>query len=167
MRRTGAAGLASVAVISTMLAAPLQVGTNVLIGVGRASTVLRAATVSIAVNIALSLVLVNAVGAVGAFQATIVAGLVLFPLVGRPLMKYVELDVREIFVRSIVPGATPSAILAVGFALVLALDLSAPVALVCSGGFAIAVGIPTTIMFGLRARSLPREASRYPDRDNI
>lgn len=149
----GAAGLASVAVISTMLAAPLQVGSNVLVGVGRAAIVLRAATVSIVVNVALSIFLVNAVGVVGAFQATIVARLVLYPLLVRPTLDCVGLGMREFFVRSVVRGCAPSVILAVGFALILGLNLSAQVTLICACGFAIVVGIPATILFGLRTRS--------------
>ena len=125
----GAAGLASVAVISTMLAAPLQVGSNVLVGVGRAAIVLRAATISIVVNIAASIVLVRVVGVVGAFQATIVASLVLFPLLARPALDYVGLGGREFIRRSVIPGIAPSLLLLPGFAVLLALPLSAPITL--------------------------------------
>jgi O-antigen/teichoic acid export membrane protein len=148
----GAAGLASVAVVSTMLAAPLQVASNVLVGVGRAAIVLRAATISIVVNIAASIVLVETVGVVGAFQATIVASLVLFPLLALPALDHVGLGVREFLVRSVVRGIAPSAGLAAGFALLLVMDLSAPVTLISACVFSIVIGVPVTIGVALRKR---------------
>ena len=64
-RYSAAAGLATVALLYTALTAPLQVGSNLLLGVGRAKAILRAAAAAVAINLVASVLLVHAVGIVG------------------------------------------------------------------------------------------------------
>ncbi len=104
-----AAGLASVAVIAVALAAPIAVGSQMLLGMGHASTILRAAAVAIVANLGLSILLVHVVGIVGVFQATIVGALLLLPLLGRPFLRTAGLTTREFVRRSVLPIALPAA----------------------------------------------------------
>lgn len=110
--------LASVGVLSTILAAPVAVSSNMLLGVGSAVAVLKAAIVGIIVNVVLTICLVHAVGAVGAFYATIAAGLVSLPLIAAAALSRFGMPVG-VFVRgALVPG-TVSALM-FGVVLVLA-----------------------------------------------
>ena len=118
-----AAGLASIAVIAVALAAPLAVGSQMLVGMGHASTILRAAAVAIVANLGLSILLVNVVGVVGVFQATIVGALLLLPLLGRPFLRTSGLTAREFGRRSVLPVALPAAAQIVTILGVIALSL--------------------------------------------
>jgi O-antigen/teichoic acid export membrane protein len=108
----GAALLASVGVASIIIAAPVAIASNMLVGVGAASSVIRAALAGIAVNVGLTILLVNLIGAVGAFCATFVAGMVTLPLLLVAALARFELPL-SVFVReSVVAGAIPAAALA-------------------------------------------------------
>lgn len=119
----GAAGLAAVAVISIGLAAPLQVGSNLLLGVGRATSIFRAVAASIAVNLLFTIWLVHVVGIVGALWSTILATLVLYPLLGRSMLEQVDVDLRTFLRAAILPVVAPALALGAVVTGVLALDL--------------------------------------------
>jgi O-antigen/teichoic acid export membrane protein len=63
----------------TGMTAPVQVASSLLVGVGRASAVLRAALGAVVINLVASVVLVHLVGVPGAFEATLLGGLFLVP----------------------------------------------------------------------------------------
>jgi O-antigen/teichoic acid export membrane protein len=106
--RYGAApGLASVALLYIGAAAPIQVGAQVLLGVGKAGVILRAAGAAIVVNVVASVVLVHAVGVVGVFQATLLAEAVVVPAVARAMLNEIGLSVGEFVRRAIVPTLAP------------------------------------------------------------
>jgi O-antigen/teichoic acid export membrane protein len=113
----GAALLASVGVASTIVAAPIAIVSNMLVGVGAAMPVIRAAVVGIIVNVGLTILLVNLIGAVGAFWATFVAGVVTLPLILFAALALFELSLSTYVRESVVCGAIPS----VAFAAVLVL----------------------------------------------
>jgi O-antigen/teichoic acid export membrane protein len=106
----GAAGLAVVALLSILMVAPIAVGSNLLLGTGRAPTILRAASAAIVVNLAASLALVHLVGLVGAFQATLVANAVMIPILGRAFLAQSGLTARAFIRQSVLPTAAPTAV---------------------------------------------------------
>ena len=87
--------LAALALAYVALTAPIQVGSNILLGVGRAGAILRAAAVSVVVNLALSLALVHAMGITGVFLATLVSAAFLVPLLGRSALEEVGVGGRQ------------------------------------------------------------------------
>src|SRR3954454_21769361 len=113
-----AAGLAALALAYTGITAPMQVGSSLLVGVGRASTVLRAAAVAIVINLVGSIVLVHLVGIAGAFIATIVGALVLVPVVVRGGTTEVGVRVAAFAREALVPLLAPLVALALVVAVV-------------------------------------------------
>ena len=111
----GAALLASVGVASTIVAAPIAIVSNMLVGVGSALPVIRAAVVGIIVNVGLTILLVNLIGAVGAFWATFIAGVVTLPLILFAALALFGLSLSTFVRESVVSGAIPT----VAFAAVL------------------------------------------------
>ena len=99
-----AAGLAAVAVAALALVAPAQVGSNILLGTGRAGAILRVALLAIGINLVGSIVLVQVVGVVGAFQATFLSAAITLPLLLRATLRDLGLDAREFFRTAIVPA---------------------------------------------------------------
>jgi O-antigen/teichoic acid export membrane protein len=118
-----AAGLAAVALAYVLAVGPLQVGSTLLVGVGRAGAILRAAAVALAVNFGLSLVLVHAVGIVGVFQASLVSAALLVVPLGRAVLREVGSPVGD-FLRT---GVAPVLLPAAGLAGVAGLAVAAPV----------------------------------------
>lgn len=125
-----AAGLAAVAVASIGLAAPLQVGSNLLLGVGRAASIFRAVAASVALNLVFTIGLVPVIGIVGAFWSTIVATLVLHPLLGRSMLRQVDVDLRTFLRAAVAPVVAPAVVLGVVVAGVLAVGMSSEATLV-------------------------------------
>jgi O-antigen/teichoic acid export membrane protein len=123
-RYESTAGLAAVALLSVMAVAPLHVGSNLLLGVGRAVDILRAAGAAIVVNLAASLVLVHVTGIVGVFQATLLATAVLVPTLAVAVMRTVGTDLRTFLGAAVVPVLAPTAALVVGAGAVVLLPLS-------------------------------------------
>jgi O-antigen/teichoic acid export membrane protein len=113
----GAALLATVGVLSIIVAAPFAIMSNMLVGVGSALPVIRAAVVGILVNVGLTILLVNWIGAVGAFWATFVAGVVTMPLILFASLARFGLPLSTFVRESVVCGAIPS----IAFAAVLVL----------------------------------------------
>lgn len=87
--------LAALALAYVALTAPIQVGSNILLGVGRAGAILRAAAVSVVVNLALSLLLVQRMGVTGVFVATLVSAALLVPLLARSALEEVGSDGQQ------------------------------------------------------------------------
>lgn len=118
-----APGLAQVALLYAALTAPMQVGSNLLLGVGRASAILRAAAAAVAVNFAASLLLVHAVGIVGVFIGSLVGTALLIPMLGRSILAEVGVTAGEFLRTAVAPAAAAVAALAGGAAAVVALPL--------------------------------------------
>lgn len=129
-----AAGLTVVALLFVGVTAPIQVGSNLLLGIGRAGDILRAALAAVVVNLIASLVLVHAVGIVGCFIGSLVGTALLLPILGRAALASTGTDAATFVRRSIVPSFWPAAALAAVGGLVEALPLGDVVTL--------AVGVP-------------------------
>ena len=82
-----AIGLTQMAVAYVALVAPLQAGSNALQGLGLAGTVLRAAVLTVVINLLASLAFVQLVGLVGVFVGTIVGSAVLVPILGISIIR--------------------------------------------------------------------------------
>jgi O-antigen/teichoic acid export membrane protein len=78
-----------IALLTIALVAPLQVGSELLVGTGRAGRVVRAAGASLVVNLIATVVLVHVVGVSGTFLGTVVAELVLIPLLATAFLSAV------------------------------------------------------------------------------
>lgn len=147
---------ASVGVISTLLAAPVAISSNMLLGVGSAVAVLKAAIAGITVNVALTIALVHAVGTVGAFYATIAAGLVTVPLIGAAGLSRFDVRLGAFMRGSVVPGTLPAFVF--GIVLVLArLVLEAPIAELVVGGI---VGGVVVALMTVAVAMTPDERAR-------
>ncbi len=112
-----AAGLTVLALADIIMSAPVQVGSNVLIGTGRAADVLKAALATVAINLVASVVLAHLVGTAGVFLGTLIALLFLVPALTRATCRQVELAPLT-FVRQAV---TPAALACIPMALVVGL----------------------------------------------
>jgi PST family polysaccharide transporter len=119
-----APALAVVALLFVALTAPVQVGSNLLLGVGRAGAILRAAAAAVVVNLAASLVLVRVVGIVGVFQGSLIGTALLLPLLGRAMLAEVGVGLWEFVRAAILPVAACVLVLAAAAAVVVALPLS-------------------------------------------
>jgi O-antigen/teichoic acid export membrane protein len=128
-----AAGLTVVAVINVGLTAPLVVGSQMLVGLGRASSVLRAVVPAVTVNVIASLILIHAVGIVGVFIATILGSFVLIRVLGRAFLREVDISAKEFVTQSVLPSVGPSLAMASVVAAVLVLGLS-PLSTILVGG---------------------------------
>jgi O-antigen/teichoic acid export membrane protein len=122
-RYEAAAGLAAVALLAEMVAAPVQVGSNLLLGVGRATDILKAAGIAIVANLALSVVLFHVTGIVGVFQATLIATAVMVPLLLPAILRAVDTTLSSFLREAVVPLLPPLAALGVALGIVVALDL--------------------------------------------
>ena len=122
--QAAATGLAALALTYIALTAPLQVGSNLLLGVGRAGRILRAAIAAVVVNLVASIVLVHAVGIVGVFQGTLIGTAVLLPLLGRSILSEVQAGARHFLGAAVAPVAVATAALVLAAAAVVALPLS-------------------------------------------
>lgn len=125
-----AAGLTAVATIAVVMAAPLQVGSIVLQGVGRAGVVLRAAIAAVVVNLVASLVLVHVTGVVGVFQATLLGSLVLAVPLTRGVLRVGGVTGREFWLRAVAPTLLPAGSATLGAACGLLVDGAWPSLLV-------------------------------------
>lgn len=145
-RYRGAAGLAVVALLFVVVTAPLQVGANILVGIGRVGDILKAVFAAVVVNLVASIVLVNAIGIVGCFLGSLVGTVILVPLEGRAALKATRTRAADFLRRSIAPSIAPSAALAIVGGIVVVLPLSNPATL--------AIGLPLSlaayIVVGLR-----------------
>jgi PST family polysaccharide transporter len=137
-----AAGLAAVGLLYVAATAPLSVGSNLLVGVGRASAVLRAVLYAVPVNLVASLVLVHLVGTVGVFLGTLIGTAVLLGPLGRAVVREVDTSAAEFLRTAVAPVVAPGLALAAvaGLALLAPLgDLATLVVGFGAGGLAYAV----------------------------
>lgn len=144
-----AAGLTVLALIDPLLSAPLQVGSNVLVGTGRAPVLLRAAVAAVVVNLAASVVLVHVIGAAGAFVGTVVALVVLAPMLGRATCQAIGVGPIA-FVRAAVLPAVAACVPAAAVAgLVVLAPLPHLVTLAVAGPVGLVAYGATAFRFGL------------------
>jgi O-antigen/teichoic acid export membrane protein len=99
-----AAGLTVLALADIVLSAPVQVGSNVLIGTGQAADVLKAALATVAVNLVASVVLAHVIGTAGVFLGTLLALLVLVPALTRATCRRVELPIGGFLRQGVAPA---------------------------------------------------------------
>jgi O-antigen/teichoic acid export membrane protein len=159
----GAALLTSVGVVSVVLAAPVAISSNMLVGVGSAASVLKAALVGIIVNVALTIPLVHVLGAVGSFYATIAAGMLSTPMIVAAGLARFDLPFRSLLGQSLLPSIVP----ALGFGAVLVsarLLLDRPMSQLIVGGalgglLAAVLTVSVTLTSDERARVLRRSPS--------
>ena len=143
------ATLASLAGLATLVMAIAAVGSNLLVGIGRASTVLVAAGISILVNLSLSIWLVQSLGPEGVFIATLISALVVTPALVVPSLRLTSATLREFTYSALVPGLAPSVVLAlviVGIRLTLVDAADQVLAAIFIGGGAVAA---STLWLGL------------------
>ncbi len=107
----------------TGLGSPLQVGSELLVGVGRATAVLRAAALAIVVNLAGSLLLVGPLGLNGVFVATLISAVVLTPVLGRAVLTEIGVPLRVFMDEVVAPVLRPALSGAIGVAGILAVGL--------------------------------------------
>ena len=131
---TAAAGLAVVGLVYVALTAPVQVGSNLLVGTGRAGAVLRAVTVAVAVNLAASVVLVHLVGTVGVFLGTLVGTVFLVVPLARSSLSDVGAGRREFVTAALRPSLAPTLALAAVAGVVVSAPLPDLVTLVAGAG---------------------------------
>ena len=86
-RYASAAGLIALALVYVATQAPLANGSNLLLGIGKAESVLRPAALAVVVNLGATIVLVHLYGVAGAFLGTIVSSVVLSPLLLRACLQ--------------------------------------------------------------------------------
>jgi O-antigen/teichoic acid export membrane protein len=133
----------------TGIGSPLQVGSELLVGVGRAGAVLRAAALAIVVNTAASLLLIGPLGVNGVFVATIISATVLFPLLGRAILAEIGVPLRPFMDEVVAPVLLPTLLLTIAVAGVLALgldDLPTVVLGGAAGGLAYGIGVWRTAL---------------------
>jgi O-antigen/teichoic acid export membrane protein len=150
----GAALLTGVALAGVAASMPLAAGSEVLVGVGQATDVLRASVVALIVNLALSVALVPLIGPVGTFLGTLAATLVLAPLLGRPLLRCTGETARDFVVEVALPSAAPSVPLAAVVALVVALGAGDIVTIVVAVVLGSAVYIFTATRTSIQGKEL-------------
>jgi O-antigen/teichoic acid export membrane protein len=144
-RYTDAAGLAAMALLSIMVVAPLHVGSNLLLGVGRAIDILRAAGAAIVVNLVVSLVLVRVVGIVGVFQATLLASAVLVPTLARAVLRTTGSNLGSFLRAAVVPVLLPTVALLAGAGAAVLLPLADLPTLI--GGTVLGLGAYAAVAF--------------------
>ena len=155
--------LAALALAYVAVTAPIQVGSSILLGVGRAGAILRVAAVSVVVNLTLSLALVHAMGVTGVFLATLVSAALLVPLLGRAALDEVGSGGRQFVGTSVWPALLAIAPLAMAAGAVIALPLNdwATVALgTFAGAGAYAVAAPRLALEPGELRKLKRTVLR-------
>jgi len=118
-----AAGLAALALAYTGVTAPTQVSSSLLVGVGRASTVLRAAAIAIVINLVGSIILVHVIGIAGTFIATLAGALVIVPVLVRGGTTEVGVRVATFARQALLPLLIPL----VALALVVAVVVLSPI----------------------------------------
>ena len=122
-RYDAAAGLIAVALLSIGVAAPLQVGSNALQGLGEAGLVLRPAAIAVVVNLASSVILVHVVGVAGVLQGTLVGAAVLTPALARNVLRESGIPAGEFVRRALAPVVLPTLALAFAAGGIVALPL--------------------------------------------
>lgn len=142
-----AAGLVRLALLYLAIQTPLAVGTNVLVGTGRAGRIVRPALLAVLVNLAASIVLVDRYGVVGALLATNISAVVLTPLLLRVLDADLGVSPSTVFRQGFVPAVVPTVGGSLAAAVVLLAPFSPVVTTVVGGvaGVGVAALLVTTV----------------------
>ncbi len=122
--------LVVLAVVYVGVVAPLQVGSNMLVGVGRAGAVVRAAMAGLAINLSLSIALIEPFGVQGPFVATLFGAIALLPLLGRAVLHEVGLVPVDFVRSSVLPPLAATGVLGIAVLFPLALPLGPVITLV-------------------------------------
>lgn len=145
-----AAGLVALACLAVAVVAISHVGSQYMLGTGRARTILRIAFLAIVVNVAGSIVLVNLVGVAGTFQATIAGAVISMPLMLAAVTDDLRVGIGS-FLRAAILPAVPAALGAiVGAGVVLLLPLGSLVTLLVGGALGAALAAAGAYAWGLR-----------------
>jgi|GEM_PF-3514897 len=151
---SGAAPIASIALTYTVFIAPIQVGLNYMQGTGRVNWLIKVQFVAVALNIALSVVLVATIGVAGVFVATTVSTLVLTAAVIRWLGRDIPVPISEFARNVVLPAVLPTIAAGAGALVGVSLPLSAAARLVIgitlSGGAATLLAICFSLSSGER-----------------
>jgi O-antigen/teichoic acid export membrane protein len=115
---------AVLALMTVAQVAPLQVGSELLVGTGHTMDVLRAAAAAIIVNLGGSIILVRLMGIPGTFVATLIAGVVLTGLLARSFLGEVGETVANFARHVVARSVAPSLVLGLAAGVVVALRLS-------------------------------------------
>ncbi|HEX7135295.1 MAG TPA: lipopolysaccharide biosynthesis protein, partial [Iamia sp.] len=154
-----ASGLVVLGVIGLAVLATAQVGSNVLLGIGRAGSIARVFVVTLAVNAAVSTALVHVIGIAGAFVGTLAAAVIQAPALLAVVRREVPFPPRDLLTGSLLPGVPVAGATAAAALAVVALPLGDLPTLV-GGGLAGGLAAGATVLaFGLR----PGEARRLRD----
>jgi O-antigen/teichoic acid export membrane protein len=169
--KSTAAGLIVVALLYVLVTAPIQVGSNLLVGVGHARSVLRPAFAAVLVNLVVSMVLVHHVGIVGVFIGTLAgAPFVVFPLL-RSALRRVDVSARDFLERSLAPAMAPIGLLAALTIVVALLPLGDKATLIVAGVVGMLAYASATYVVALddeerqAARAVARRIARKRRRD--
>jgi len=99
-----AAGLTVLALLDLILSGPIQVGSNVLIGIGRAPDVLKAAAGAVAINLVASVALAHVIGVAGVFVGTVLGLCLLVPWLGLATCRQVAVSPTAFLRATVVPS---------------------------------------------------------------
>jgi O-antigen/teichoic acid export membrane protein len=144
-----AAVLVALGVASLALVAPAQVSSNILLGTGRAGTILRVALLAIVINVVGSIGLVHAVGVAGTFEATILAAAVTLPMLLRPTLRDLEIATPDFLRRAAAPAIAAPVAASIAAGIVVALPLGAIVTLLLGGALGVGAAAAATLRWGL------------------
>lgn len=129
-----AATMAALGLGYIAVSAPVQVGSNLLLGTGRAGPVVRAAGLAVAVNLVASIVLVRLIGPNGAFIGSILGALALAVPLARGFLTVVDTTWAEFRDAALRPALLPSAALGLVALTVVAAPLGDVATLLLGGG---------------------------------
>jgi O-antigen/teichoic acid export membrane protein len=146
------AALASLGALYIVEVAVGAVASNMLLGLGRSNAVLRAASISVAINLALSVWWGRVFGARGVFAATCVSAVALVPGLVRPALKRTSTTWRTFVVDAVMPGFAPSAALSAVLLFVRLSSTSSRVQLSLGLLALVLVSVTLTYALGLRGR---------------
>jgi O-antigen/teichoic acid export membrane protein len=107
------ATLVVLALAYVAVTAPVQVGSNLLVGVGSARRVLWPALAAVVVNLGASLVLVGPLGVVGPFVATLIAAPVLVVPLWRASASYAGIAPAAVLAAGVAPAWRPALVMLV------------------------------------------------------
>lgn len=144
-----AAGLTQLAVLYVAVVAPIQAASNHLQGVGKAGSVLRASLLSVAANLAVSIVLVEVIGLAGVFLGTLAGSFVVAPMLLRAARSDLGRSLVPVAGRAVLRAVPASLAAAAVAGIVVAAPLEDVLTIVLGGAAAAAAAIPAALRFGI------------------
>lgn len=121
--------LVAVAIAYTGITAGGHVASQLLVGVGDAGAVFRAASTSLVINLAATVVLVSTIGVVGAFVGSLIAAPITISMLVRSALANTECGVGHFLRDTIAPVLVPAAALAAISVIVVLADFAPLVSL--------------------------------------